>query len=450
MSHKTYLITAAVAGAEPNWRFLTCLAAYAKHRDAEVLVATLPGLHKNDVVDVRIAADFGATLVDTSLSLGRNLSLLQFRLRPAQQNPLVSLSRFIQNKKSAIIPSTKQFFQPVATMTSDPRVFYTTGACTEPAYADSRIGEIATFDHVIGAVVVECGHDGLFHARPLRWKKGTCFTDIGSQVSYFGKGAVQFKQVQAKVVTLGDWHTGDTDPVARSASFDMLHQFEPRTTVVHDIFNGHSINHHEQDKCITRAREHRNGRLDLPAELLECAKELEEISRWIPARGRLLVSKSNHDDWLARYLESGHYNDDPQNYRLALTLAAALYDGQDPLEAAVRSMAKLPHVSFLHRKHGINILGWEVGEHGDAGVNGSKGNTAQLERVAGHAVIGHQHTPSIFRGLVVVGTNTKLQLGYNEKSPSTWLHANSVIWPDGSCQLLVMPEQRACKWTYFT
>ena len=447
---QTYLITAAVAGAEPNQRFLTCLMAYAKHRRAEVLVATLPGLKKGDVVDTRIASDFGATIVDQSMSLGLNISLLQFRLRPAQQNPLVSLSRFIQNKKSAIIPATKQFFQSVATMTSDPRAFYSTGVCTEPTYADSRIGEIATFDHVIGAVVLECGREGIFHARHIRWKQNKSVTDLGTCVECFGTGGAKFKQVQAAAVSLGDWHTGDTDPAARAASFDMLHQFEPRVTVLHDIFNGHSINHHEQDKCITRAREHKNGRLDLPAELRGVAAELTEISRWIPSRGRLLVSKSNHDDWLARYLESGHYNDDAQNYRLSLTLAAALYDGLDPLETAVRGMAKLPKVDFLRRKNGVNILGWEVGEHGDAGVNGSKGNTAQLERVAGHAVIGHQHSPAVFRGLVVVGTNTKLQLGYNDKSPSTWLHANAVIWPDGSCQLLVMPEQRACKWTYFT
>lgn len=447
MSHKTYLITAAVAGANPNKGFLTCLTAYAKRLGAKVLVAQLPGVKKADEIAPSIATDFDTTLVGGTVALNRNLSLLRFRIRPAAANPLLGLQRVIRNV-SAVIPHTKQFFQSVATLNSEPRVFYSTGVCTEAYYGDNFAGDRAALDHVVGAVVVEVSANGLFHARHIRWKQGNGFTDLGLRTELFGRGGVRFVPVRAEAVIPGDWHTGDVDETARAATFAMFHEFEPRQIVLHDIMNGHSINHHERNKCITRSREHKNGRLSLPVELAQVADELAVISKQTPKDCKVNVAKSNHDDWLARYLEEGLFTGDPQNTRLCLDLAAALADGKDPLEVAVRRSASLPKVTFLTRKTAIRPLGWDIGQHGDAGVNGSKGNTGQLERVSGHAVIGHQHTPAVYHGLIVVGTNTKLRLPYNERSPSTWLHANAVIWPDGSAQLLIMPEQRSCKWTF--
>lgn len=452
-AHKTYLITSAVKGADAHLGFCTCLAEDAKRRGAEVIVATLPGLKKGDEIDPVLAEKFKFTIAERTVRLGRHINLMQFRLRAAQQNPLMGLSRFIADADSAIIPSTKQFLQPVATLTSAPRVFYTTGTCTKPLYAETRVGEVATFDHMIGAVVVECGRDGYFNACHVQWRSGNGFvggyTDRGMRTQLFGdKGGVHFKPQKAVSVTAGDWHTGDTDPMARAATFDMFNEFEPNHVVVHDIFNGHSINHHERDQGITRAMAHRDNRLDLTRELREVAAELVEICKHLPDRCKLYVAKSNHDDWLARYLQSGVYNDEPNNVRICLDLAAALYDGKDPLEVAVRRFAKLPKVKFLRRKEKLRPLGWEIGQHGDAGQNGSKGNTNQLEKLNNHAIIGHQHTPCTQRSLIVVGTNTKLNLPYNDKGPSSWLHSNAVVWPDGSAQNLIMPEQRQCKWGY--
>lgn len=445
MSPKIYLITAAVAGAEPNRPFLTCLKAYAKRIKGQVIVAAVAG-GKDDIIDGDISENF--SVVTGNMPLGKNVSLRQFQIRATQMNPLVGLDRFIQNGESAIIPATKQFFRPVADMTGLTRAIYSTGACTLPSYRDSRAGEIAQHDHVTGAVVVECGADGYFHARHITWLKEG-FTDLGTRVERTGKqGAVRFFDARAEAVVAGDWHCGDTDPVARAATFEMFNLFEPRRVVIHDIFNGHSINHHERDKAINQARAYEKGRLSLSEELLAAAKELQDIARHAPRDATVLVAKSNHDDWLNRYLNAGEFMQHAANARLCLPLAEAMLDGKDPLEVALRARAKLNKVHFLKRKEAVRVLDWEIGQHGDAGLNGAKASIAQLERLQSRAVIGHRHTPEVYRGCVVVGTNTYLDLDYNQDSPSTWLHANAVIWPDGSVQLLVMLNQRNCKWTY--
>lgn len=444
-AYKTYIITAAVAGANPSVGFITCLKAYAKRLKAELIVAHIRGTKKDDELDPSITDNF--KVLECDRLLGDNLKILDFYMRPNTMNPLAAMDRFVQNEQSAIIPHTKQFYRPVADMTGETRAIFSTGVCTEPNYPRTTAGRKGEEDHVIGAVIAECGKDGFFHARQIKWM-GTGFTDMGTRVEPFGKGGVRFPSVRALAMVCGDWHTGDTDPVSRAATFSMFNEFEPRTIILHDIFNGHSVNHHEADKAINQVRAGEQGRLGLAKEVREVAIELGEICRHAPKDAKVLVAKANHDDWVAQYLNKGQFMQSDRNARYCLRLAEAMLDGKDPLEVGIRDVAKLPRVRFLKRKEKTRVMGIEIGQHGDAGVNGSKAGIMGLEKLQSNAIIGHAHSPQVYRNLIVVGTNTKLDLDYNQKSPSTWLHANALVWPDGSAQLLVMLEQRACRWSY--
>jgi len=440
-----YLVTAAATGAPPSKGFLTCLDAYAKRISAEIIICPIPGARRDERIARSLQRKY--TVAATDRPLCETLDLRVFRLRASQIDPLTGLSRFIQFGRSAVIPSPKQFFRGAACIVGLPKVLYTTGACTEPDYSDTRVGDIGTEDHVIGAVVVETdGH--LFHARHIRYKKTTRgFTDLGTMVT-LQKGKAVFEKVRAEAIIPGDWHAGDTDPVARASVLAMMREYRPKKLVLHDIFNGHSISHHEAGKGVSRAIAADKGRLGLEKELEACADEVAELCRSMPADGKVFVAKSNHDEWLARYLESARFVDDAENYRIALDLAAAAVDGKDPLAVGLRrNHAKLEAVQFLARDESLRVGGWELGQHGDLGINGGGAGIRSIEAAAGHAVVGHTHSPQVFRGLIVVGTTTKLRLPYN-RGPSTWLPASALIWPDGSGQLVVQLADRGGDWTF--
>jgi hypothetical protein len=448
-THKTYIITAAVPGVPVNRNFIRALACYARdHRKAELLVSAIPmsGGEKDAVIDPYLFHR-GFKEVKGDMRIGHYLDIRPLFVRAEMRNPLAGMAELISERRSAIIPATKQRFLTAGT-THEPRVGYTTGACTEAFYRANRVGLMAAQEHVLGAVVVETGSDGFFHARHIRWKANRRFTDLGLQIEVNDKDEVVATKVRAEAIIPGDWHNGDTDPLTRLSTFAMFKMYNPRRVMMHDIFNGHSVNHHEREQTITRARETEVGRNHLETELRECAAELARISAEAPKDCEVNVVRSNHDEWLWRYLQSGVYIQDPQNHKLALNLAFESFDNGDALAIGVRKFAKLPKVTFLKRGDSVCVKGWELGLHGDAGLNGSKPGTRQISNLGVHSVVGHRHTPEVYGGTIVVGTSTRFDLAYTRNAPSTWLHASAVVWPDGSAQLLVQLPQREGAWSY--
>jgi hypothetical protein len=446
-TYKTFIVTAAVPGVPANRNFIRALAVYARGVKAQLLVSAIPMacIEKDAVIDPYIT-NRGFREVKGDMRIGQYLDIRPLFIRAEMRNPLAGMAELISERRSVIIPATKQRFLTAGT-TREPRVGYTTGACTEVSYRANTVGLKATDEHVIGAVVVESGSDGFFHARHIRWKSNSRFTDLGVQIEVNDKDDVVVTNVRAEAVIPGDWHTGDTDPLTRLSTFAMFKMYKPRRVMMHDIFNGHSVNHHERDQAITRAMETAAGRNHLETELRECAAELARISDEAPKDCEVNVVKSNHDEWLMRYLQSGVYVKDPQNYRLALQLSLDAFNG-DPLAVGLLKYGKLPKVKFLKRGDSVRVKGWELGYHGDAGVNGSKPGVRALADLCGHSVVGHRHTPEIHRGTIVVGTSTRFDLAYTRNAPSTWLHASAVVWPDGSAQLLVQLPQREGAWSY--
>jgi hypothetical protein len=151
----------------------------------------------------------------------------------------------------------------------------------------------------------------------------------------------------------------------------------------------------------------------------------------------LVIVKSNHDEFLDRYLASGYYVKDPENHRYALDLAAAAMDGHDPLRFAIENIGiKYPdRVRWLDRDEDYKIAGIQLGAHGDLGANGARGNIKNTEAAYTESITGHSHSPEILRGAWQVGTSSFLKLNYN-RGPSSWLHTSCLLYADGSRQLI--------------
>lgn len=78
----------------------------------------------------------------------------------------------------------------------------------------------------------------------------------------------------------------------------------------------------------------------------------------------------------------------------------------------------------------LRIKGWELALHGDYGANGSRGGINQFKNLSTKTITGHTHTPRREDGSIVVGTLTKLRLGYNS-GLSSWMNGIVVIYPNG-------------------
>jgi hypothetical protein len=92
-----------------------------------------------------------------------------------------------------------------------------------------------------------------------------------------------------------------------------------------------------------------------------------------------------------------------------------------------------PNFITLDRTSSFVVSGWEVGQHGDIGLNGSRGSLAQYRKLNTKIIVGHYHTPGRADGAISVGTSTKLRLGYNVGA-SSWLQSHVIIHNNGAAQ----------------
>jgi hypothetical protein len=151
----------------------------------------------------------------------------------------------------------------------------------------------------------------------------------------------------------------------------------------------------------------------------------------------VVVVKSNHDEFLDRYLRHGKYVEDSQNHRFALDLACALIDGKDPLQVGceMTGLNKFSNIKWLCRDQDYKIAGIQLGSHGDKGANGSRGSLRTMEAAYGSSISGHSHVPEIYRNAWSVGTSSLLRLSY-VVGPSSWLHSSILVYSNGSRQII--------------
>lgn len=308
----------------------------------------------------------------------------------------------------------------------------TTGAVTKPNYnTDNRQGIIADHDHVYGAIVVEIVDNVNYHYRQLTAQKNGPFVDLG--IKYSGK---ETEPSVLEALVLGDWHTGDTNGDVRKKTFEMIQEYKPRRIILHDYFNGHSVNHHEKSKLGSRARAAREGRLSLEEELRMNSKELYAFAAVAGENAEIVLVASNHNEFLDRYLQEGRFLVEHHNAALGAKLFAAVVEKKNPLQVGLEMCGGVPkNVKFLERDQDYKVRGWQLGAHGDQGANGARGGIRGIENAYGKSITGHSHTPEILRDTYIVGTSTDLRLDYTS-GPSSWMNTHAMLWDNGRVQLI--------------
>ena len=441
---RRFVITTAVTDCAAFVPFYESIKNYCANKDAELLILvqcdpahSLPNRRSTThsrygFIDSVFRDEY---IVAADMALNSNLSISTIKISAKQIDPITGLGRIGQRNSSFIYASPKQRMCPVAVSNEKlPHIMMTTGAVTLPNYTTSnymseRLAYIAENDHIMGAVIVELEDDNLFHYRQVQADNDGSFIDLGVRWTADSQSICT-----PAAFVLGDWHSGETDPTAKTAWLEIMRMMRPKYIVLHDVFNGMSINHHEEKNHILRAKRSMDNQLDLTLELQRVAKDLEELAKYAD---KIIITKSNHDEFLEQYLRNGKYVEDPLNHKISLKLALAMLDGEDPLKFGVEMFKnKLSNnIRWLTRDEDFKIARIQLGSHGDKGANGSKGNLHTMEAAYGNSVTGHSHTPSILRGAWSVGTSSLLRLSYNSGA-SSWCHSSILVYPNGSRQII--------------
>jgi hypothetical protein len=437
---KRFVVTTAVNGCEVHPRFLASIKNYCKQNDASllILVASDPAASRDKEWGTISSKLKDETIVIEDTRLNSNVFLSTIKLSAKHIDPTTGLGRIGQRNGTFIYASPKQRLKAVPVSNSTlPHFMMTTGAITvgnykSDMYMSQRTAYIAEHDHVLGAVIVEVVDDKRYHFRQIQSDSKGAFYDLG--VRYTPTECIK---VQPEAFVLGDWHAGETDPGAKKAWFDVSKLTNPKRILLHDAFDGISINHHERNYKLLKAKRAENNQLSLQNELSILSSDIQEIAQ---LTDEVVVVKSNHDQFLERYLQEAKYVDDPQNHRIALQLALQVLDGNDPLKYAVNQILgsdskTKSKVRWLSIDNDYRVEGIQCGAHGHLGANGARGSIEAMETAYGSSVTGHSHTPQILRGAWCVGTSSYLKLDYN-KGASSWLHSSCLIYPGGSRQLI--------------
>lgn len=440
---QTFLISWAQNATPIHKNFMKNLKAYAEDLDAGIHI--IAGRYSNPTsIFTDKDKDWWSPQVVPYLdaarhNLHKNLQILSdVKIPPTASTPLSGLNS-VTGLESCIVGHPRQQVKSLPILDNYPhKLLLSTGACTVANYTDSKSGKKGEFHHSIGFIIVEL--DGKhFHIRQVSADDQGNFYDLFKRVK---NGEVSDNVEGAEVAVLGDIHIAHNQERATELSFELLDYMKPKHTMLHDIIDCESISHHEENDPFRLMEKEENGTGDLK-------KELELMVKWAGERLKynLVVVRSNHDDFLDRWLKSADWRKS-RNKRMYLYGANILANNEFARKKGVISYvlknAFGDKIKTLGLDDSYRVLGWELGVHGHVGANGSRGSANQYKQMNTKMITGHTHSPSRQDGHMCVGTLSKLRVGYN-KGASSWMHANALVYPDGKAQLVYIVGDKYCR-----
>ena len=451
--YKKFVVTTAVMGKGVNKQFLKSIKNYAERNGSMLLVLPCEdvasrGKEASKTIELsEDLKDFKVIFKDTYLN--KNLCLCAIKVSAKQINTLTGLDRMVKEREaSLIVASPKVFLKYIPNMHDEiPPAVMSTGAITlnnydTDRYMSKRTSTLAENDHAYGAVIIEVENDNIFHFRQTQASKKGTFTDMG--IEYLPDGSIN--KMEDTVLVMGDSHVGYHDRELHEKVMDLAEETDVSTVVLHDVFHGSSISHHEAKKSITRAIRAKEGKLELKAECLAVKNYIENIEE----RGfKVVIPQANHNNHLLRYLEEGRYVDDPINLGFAASLIQPAIDKINPLQFAIESLLgfKKDTVKWLEKDKSYKAYGVELSAHGDRGANGAKGSLAAFEKGLGDCVVAHSHSAAILRKVFCVGTVGEMDMGYNE-GMSNWTRTCCLVYSNGTKQLVNFIPNSKGDYTY--
>lgn len=462
-THKKFIISTAVLGKAAKVDFFKAMQNWAKQNNAAVLI--LPSLdikssHKvfrlnfdpmfkeeNTWIILNKDMEDNNTIstdeTPDGYYLNKHLWLSTVKTQAKVVNPISGWDETVTSKDASIIVSSpKQYLKNVAALKcKTPKAVMSTGACTVNNYKNDlgmsqKSSARAKEAHKFGAIIVEVQDDNLFHFRQVQMKNGS-FTDLYAK--YTPDGNVTL--AKDTVLVMGDSHAGATDMTLLKDILNKLVAYGSISEIVlHDLCDSRPVSPHDQGKCMTRALQYQKGQFELKKLFTEIVDYLNLIT---DLGVKVTVVASNHDEHLNRALEKlPQWLADAPNSETLIKMAGFYFTNRlaPLLEFCVKNIPDVKlrnpeRIKWLQEDESYVRHGCELGQHGHAGTNGSKGSLKQYSCCVGNAVIGHSHSSGIIGDAFQVGTTSELDQGYN-KGLSSWTRTCCLVHADGTKQLI--------------
>lgn len=429
---KRFIITWGQNNTPVHKGFYSNIEAYAKFIDADIHI--ILGRYKNPTSVFQDAEqEFWVAEVEKYMDANRHdihayVSIMgDVKVQPTAVNPMSGMQG-LSGVNSCIFGAPKVQMEMIPVLEGNiPKMMLTTGAVTQNNYTDSKSGKLGEFHHMLGFCVVEIKDKETFFIRQVTANDKTgAFSDLYNRVD---KGEVTRISTVAATV-LGDLHLGHHDDNVLNTTFNvLLKKLKPANLVLHDVFDGHSISHHESKDAFKLYQREIDGSNSVKLEVDTMLTWLEKVKDF-----NVTIVRSNHDDFIDRWLINNDWKKNIKNALEYIEYSHAILKGQAPKGIIPYLIEKkFPKMRTLDRSTSFSVKGWELGQHGDVGANGSRGSLLQFRKLNTKCVVGHYHAPGRKDGALAVGTSTTLRVGYN-LGPSSWLQSHVLIHDDGKAQ----------------
>ena len=371
--------------------------------------------------------------------------MADIKTQPTASYPLQSVQS-LSGENCFIIGHPKQQLHTYPVLEGRPEKYgWTTGSVTSENYTDTVAGKKGEYCHRMGFLMVEV--DGLkSHVRHVECDADGNFTDLIFNVD--GQG-VKFIN-ESTAITLGDLHAGEHDPSKLKSSYTLCNALKPHYIICHDVWNGSSVNHHEQNNPFSAYANLQAGKNLVGQEKQVMFNLIREIQREVAnsTNSEIVVVRSNHDEWVDKWLVQRDWKSDIANSKEYLYYAMVILEGK----------AEKGIIPFIIQEEfkdiiclGINEsfmpLGCEYGNHGHLGTNGSKGTVMSYANYSTPVTIGHYHATYVLNNMHCVGTSTKKRLHYSN-GPSSGSQSDSVEHLNGQRQMIIYQDTDKSFTTY--
>lgn len=315
----------------------------------------------------------------------------------------------------------------------------TTGFLTVKNYSRSKEGDKGFVHHSYGFVVLEKKKDGTCYApRPVKVNGDGSFTDIRYHVENQQVDVVK----SCAGFIYGDIHHREVNGDKMYASKNLVDLLNPEKVIFHDLFDGSTVNPHEQDDLFIKKLKISQGLHLIDKEVEEALGFIEEYKN--SYNGEIYVVQSNHDDFLDRHINKFNWKTDLHNSEAYLKYAL-IQQSVDLRESGnifghIIGQRFDGEVVYLKNSDSLKIKGYQCGYHGDYGINGARGNVVSFKNLNTKTITGHSHSPAMLDGCTVVGVSCNLNQYYNSKGLSSWAYADSIIHESGKNQLFIYDD----------
>jgi len=448
-SKKRFIITWAQNDTQVHSKFLDNIEAYANKINGAIHI--IAGRYKNPTSVANDAKhESWHSRAKQYLDANRHdihkyVSIMSdIKTQPTAVNPMSGMEG-VSGVNSCIFGHPKLQMQTIPVLEGNkPKMMLTTGACTVSNYTDSKSGKKGEFHHTLGFVIVEIKDNDTFFVRQVSAEDNGDFTDLYYDVRHQGYSDEELETPKVKItkqktmsgIVLGDLHWGHHDPAVIKGTEKLMKKLKPEHVVLHDVFDGNSISHHEMKDPFAQYKKEVHGTNSLRDELDSMLDGLSMFEKY----DNVVIVRSNHDDFLDRWLKNGDWKKQPtpknsMEYMLLSAMLLSQYANDDDVKGVIPELInhKYPDFITLGRRDTYKIHEWECAHHGDVGSNGSRGSLIQFRKLNTKVIVGHYHAPQRKDGALAVGTSTYLRVGYNDGA-SAWLNTHVIIHESGKAQ----------------